>query len=102
MPQAFLGADVGDGRQRHLGQRLIWPLDALGREAEFLGGPEEPEQVRAGPVGAGQLAHLLQPDGPAVVERHRRQRGRAAVHHIALPYADISLKHAVCSSNPVS
>jgi hypothetical protein len=97
--QSFLGPDVGDGWQRYLGQGLVEPLDRLGREAEVLSGLDEPEQVGPGPVCAGQLAHLLQSNGPSVVERHRRQRRCTAIHHITLPDASISLQHAVSSSN---
>ena len=79
VPEPLVVLHVGDGGQGHLGQGLVRPLDALGREAEPLGGLEQAQEVRADPVGAGQVAHLLQPDRPAVVHRDRGQRRRPAV-----------------------
>ena len=96
MSQALFRLHVRDGGQGDLGQGLVRPLDALGRKPELLRGIEEPEQVRADPVGAGEVAHLLQPDGPPMVERHRGQRRRATIGHVVLSHAYIIANHGLC------
>src|SRR5262249_51429719 len=72
---------------RRSGRPRAGPLDALGREAQPLGLPGQAQQAAAGPVGAGQVAQLLQAEGPAVVQRHRGQGRGPAVALVGLPHA---------------
>ena len=91
--QPLVVADVCDGRQGDTAQGLVRPLDALGRKAERLGGLQQPEEVGADPVGAGQVAQLEEADGPAVVQRDRRQRRGAAVAPVLLANNHVSMQH---------
>jgi hypothetical protein len=93
VPQAFAVADVRDGREGHLGQRLVGPLDALGGEAQLFGRLHQAEQARPDPVGAGQVAHLLQADGPTVVQRDGGQGGGAAVALVYLADTSVTSEH---------
>lgn len=94
MSQPLGGANVGHGRQRDGRQRLVRPLDGAGGEADLLGALNQAEQVGADAVGAGQLAHLLQADGPTVVQGDRRQRGGTAVALVGLPDESITPEHS--------
>ena len=85
--------DVGDGRQRGSGERLVGAFDRLGGKADSLGGLHQAQQVGADAVGAGQVAHGLQAELQAVMASDGGQRRRAAVAAVHLPDTVKSLEH---------
>jgi hypothetical protein len=89
--------DVRDGWERNSGEFLVSALDSFRRETQFFGGLGESKQIRADPVGAGQIAHLLHADGNLVVQRDCRQSRGAAIALVFLPDAYGSFQH---SSDP--
>ena len=93
MPRSLVVAEVCDGRQRHTAQGLVRAPGALGRKAERLGGLHHRQEACAATVRTDQVAKLEEADGPAVVQRDRRQRRGATVAPVLLVNNHVSMQH---------
>src|SRR5882724_3099560 len=93
VPEALAGANMGDGGQRGRGQAIVVRSNALGGEAELLGGADHPQEIGSDAIGAGEIPQLLYRDRPTIVERYGRQCRSAAVTLIILSNEGVASEH---------